>query len=678
MAPSTRDPIGIAAMIVGSSVAVASVVALALSTMGLLRPLPAASVLLFATVLPLFWESARQELRRSARLLARSIPLLVFAFSILGLLVLVPSRLGNEGWLQPGTTSWYYAHLAEATRTAGGFPDSLAEWGTLRAFQTDYAAFTAHSAMVFGWVPAALFERLEVYRLAILGVAALAACALIGRATTTRIAVLGAVLLLGSVRLDERFSAYRPEAFALALGLLTLYFVDRAAVEKKWRIVLSASLLAALTFLAHLEVFLVVVAGAVAIALYRGPLRVRRGRLGVGLEISPRATRTVALVASVLVSGAASAILVNTVVSGEPRLLHYLGGQTGGLEAVPAVPTERIPPGWVLTGDATWDFQVAAAQPAQMGLPAPAEFLDPRLTPRTALWIWPTIDARTVLGKALLIGILATSALVWPLLPSGERRLIIFGVLVACGLVIGSYLAFSMADTYVPQRAGGRRVLPYVLLLPALCVAVLLAASQRRLVRGRGRGRRAAFWAAALVAVAVIIQPSAAGLRDRNATLSDAGLSAFSWIRTEFPGARLLTNAYTDGSVGLLAGAVGIIDGRAAYLEDPEFLGRTMSLILGARTFFADPGTHQAASFLEEEEVELLLVTGTHGQASDLAAYRPFEADLVALGSASGCELVRVFGDDQLRLYRCPSRVAFGGDSTQDARRVSHEPRGRI
>ena len=77
---------------------------------------------------------------------------------------------------------------------------------------------------------------------------------------------------------------------------------------------------------------------------------------------------------------------------------------------------------------------------------------------------------------------------------------------------------------------------------------------------------------------------------EREAALSPAGYDAYRWMAANLPAdARILTNAYTDGAVAAVAKRVGIVDGRAVYLEDPTFLAESTALVLGARVVFGMP-----------------------------------------------------------------------------------------
>ncbi|MFH1475619.1 MAG: hypothetical protein ABIG85_07145, partial [Chloroflexota bacterium] len=149
-------------------------------------------------------------------------------------LVVLPSRAAVGDALLPfSSTVWYYANLARETALAGGFPEVLPEWGALRPFQADYLPVTAHTAAAFALLPDLdLRVVLEGYRLAVLGAALAVAALLLRRFVSTWPAVLGACLLLATVRLEGKFLAYRPETWALVPALFTLWLADRAMVER--------------------------------------------------------------------------------------------------------------------------------------------------------------------------------------------------------------------------------------------------------------------------------------------------------------------------------------------------------------------------------------------------------------------------------------------------------------
>ena len=666
IAPGTPPGLNRIGRTVGSSLVVTAIGMTALAIVGLLRPAVVITTLALLSLAPLAIPSVRRSIA-GLRLPARRQVSWALAIAGLGLaatFIVVPSHAKlDEAPLPASTTVWYYARLAESVAATGGFPADFAEWGGTRPFQTDYAPFTAHSAAVFDLLPADLPAALESYRLAILAVGFCLGVLLLRRWFSTWLAVLGTVLLLGTVRLDQRLLTYRPEAFAFVLALLALWLVDRAAVERTPRLIAAASVSLGVVFAAHAEVFLVVLPAAAGIALARGPLRPSNGRTGFRAVAGRTSLAGPATVLVVAVLAAVLGSLGNAAVAGEFRLAAYIG-QSVTVEDVSPPPAERIPPGWELSGDPAWDFFVAATGPARRDLPV--DFTDPRLLPRSTLHIWPHVDGMTRPGLIALIALLLLPVVLWPRLDARRRRAIVTWLIFGVGLFAGSYLIYAVSDWYVPQRVGGRRLMPYELFVPVVAAVVGLWAADRWL--RPAWARLSLPWARLLpvllgmvVVVATISAPSGSG-ESEEPGLTRLGFGAYGWMRANLPpGARVLANAYTDGSLTLLSGDVGILDGRAVYLENPEFLGESTSLLLGARRFFMNPGDPAGRAFLADEDVEYLLVVGPRGTSSDVAGYRPFATDVDALAGDSRYTLVQRFGNQRLMLFRVePAGVGTG------------------
>lgn len=666
IAPGTPPGLSRIGRTVGSSLVVTAIAMTALAMFGMLRPVAVFATIAIVSLAPLAVPSVRRGVGR-LRLPGRRPAGWALAIAGLGLAVLfivLPSHAELDAAPLPAsTTVWYYAHLAQAVADTGGFPKDLPEWGSSRPFQTDYAPFTAHSAAVFDLLPADLVAALESYRLAVLAAGFCLGVLLLRRWFSTWLAVLGTVLLLGTVRLDQRLLTYRPETFAFVLVLFALWLVDRAAVERTPRLIAAAAVALGVVFAAHAEVFLVALPAVAGIAAARGPLRPSNGRAGFRLVGGRRSLRGPVTVAVVAVLAAILGALGNAAVAGEFRLAGYAAPSvTRGDVAVP--PPERIPPGWELSGDPSWDFFVAATGPDNRDLPV--GFTDPRLLPRSTLHIWPRLDGTTTLGRVGLVGLLLVPIGLWPSLDARRRRAVLTWLTFGVGLFAGSYLVYALSDSYVPQRVGGRRLMPYELFVPVVAATIGLWAADRWL--RPAWARLSSLWARLLpvmlgmVVVVAATSAPAGGPEAQEPGLTHLGYRAFEWMHSNLPpGSRILANAYTDGSLTLLSGDSGILDGRAVYLEDPAFLGETTSMLLGARRFFLDPGDPGGAAFLADEDVDYLLVIGPTGTSSDLAGYRPFPTDVDALTRDSRYTLVQRWGNEHLMLFRVePSGAGTG------------------
>jgi hypothetical protein len=589
-------------------------------------------------------------------------------------LVLIPSFLAVSPDLLPrSSTTWYYLHLAQATADLGAFPAQLAEWGALRPFPTDYLPVTAHTAAALLLLPGDQLVRLEVYRLAVLGLALLFATLLFRRWVSGWTALAGAILLVDTVRLATKFDGYRPETVALVLALFTLWVADRALAERQRRLVAVAVVSGALVFLCHAEVFLVLLPALVGLAVAR--LLVRDGPSAgrLGLRRPDRRSMALPVIALTIIGGAAIlGAAAGWALTGESRVIGYVAGDRGsGAEAATARgrPGE-IPAGWTFTDDPTWDFYTASVAPALAGTPPPDSFTDSLLLPRSILSVWPGLDGRTRSGLVVIGGLVLFPLLAWPVLDGRRRRFLLTWAVFAALLIVGSILLFELSHTYVPQRTAGRRLMPYLLMVLVVAMTVCLwilgrltAPAWRALLPGRGRAVAAAVALAVLTTGAVSASPRVgASTDDPEAALSPAGYAAYRQMASELPpDARILANAYTDGSIGAVTGRVGIVDGRAVYLEDPGFLAESTALCLGARVVFGTPTAPGAATFLDREHVTHLLVATDGPDGTDLGGYQLFATDVDAIRADRRFRLIDDFDGGRLLLFEVVGSGASSG-----------------
>jgi len=651
---------GIAVSLLTSSIA-CSLLALA----GLLRPPIVAATLALVAALPLAFPSVRAELLRGIRRLRRRSASArrwwwgaAAGIALALALVVVPSRLRVGETLFPFTsTVWYYAGLARSVVEQGGIPTGLPEWGAVRPFQLDYLPVTAHAAAALELLPGDLLLQLEAYRLGVLVAGLATAWLLLRRWVSSWVALLGACLLLATVRLEFRFLSYKPETFGLVLVLLAIWAADRAIVERSRRLAGLALLTATLAFLSHAEAFLLLGPALLGLAAARLLVSPGRRRIGLGVPARGRAVAVASLVLGVFVGAIVLGSAVNFALTGQPRILGYVLGGPPGPSSAPR--PDEVPAGWVFTGDPTWDFYIAAVAADQVGTQPPTAFRDPRLLPRSIVAIWPGLDGRDRDLLVVLGGLGGAPVLAWPWLDTRRRRLVATWWTFGLGLFVGAYLLFALSDTYVPRRTGPSRLLPYELMVPVMAVVFGLWATDRvarpgwrALLPGRGAMPVAGLALAVLAVGALAPAPRSELNPDREPGLTPTGYEAYRWIAANLPPqARILANAYTDGSIWAIGRHAGVVDGRAVYLEDRALLAESTALLLGARVVFADPLAPTAAAYLARERVAFLIVAGADASGSDLGGYEPFATDLDALLRSDRYTLVRTFGGGRLLLF---------------------------
>jgi hypothetical protein len=104
----------------------------------------------------------------------------------------------------------------------------------------------------------------------------------------------------------------------------------------------------------------------------------------------------------------------------------------------------------------------------------------------------------------------------------------------------------------------------------------------------------------------------------------------------------VLANAYTDGSVGAISRRTGWIDGRAPYLEDPEWLAEATVNVQTARDFFYDPQIHGPP-----DGVDYVLA----GRTEDLAGYATMEVYWEGFADWDRVRVLREFVPGELVLF---------------------------
>ena len=655
---------------VGVSLVVTAIACLVLARLGLLRPTILVLLLVDLTLLPLHARLPRRPGRPSLH--ASRWWLGAAAGAVLAaLLAVLPAGPQTGGVPVPsGPTSWIDAALAWSTADSGGLRVDLPAWGAVAPFEVDHGPLTAHSAAAFLLMASDPLVELNLYRLAVLLSGFVLATLLFRRWVSTWIALLGAILLLRTIWLEATFAGYGPEAWGLVVALFALWLTDRAVVERSRRLAVVATVGAAVVFLVDIEVFLVFAAAVAGIVAARafvqpgggpesaGGLGHRHGRrVGLRSPIGIDVVRPLALGVAIAGGGFLAGVMGDALLTGDNRIVGYLTAGQGG-EAVPIPLVGDPPAGWRPSGDATWDFHVAATDEGQFGQPPPAAFVDARLLPGSAVHIWPWLDARDLLGLIALAALLAIPLGGWPFADARRQRAILGWTVFAAVLLAGSFAVFSLIPTFVPRRVGPGGLVPFLAIVPAVAAIIglwwldrLMAPRLRwRLWRG-AMPVAGAVLAAATAAVVIPVPSTQVAAGDRPPVLSPVGYEAYRWIGNNLrPGTRVLANAWTDGALGAIARQPGIIDGPAP-LDDPVLLARATGLLLDARRVFAEPESADAAAYLSREGVQYLLVVTPPGTGDDLGGSAPFEVDLAALEGSSRYRLEQGFGGGRLLLF---------------------------
>ena len=261
----------------------------------------------------------------------------------------------------------------------------------------------------------------------------------------------------------------------------------------------------------------------------RGPRRIgRRGSSACGRGSTGLALRVLALAVGVGPRRWDRRDALNGALTGELRILGYVTGERGRTQP-PLAGVGEMPPGWTFTGDPTWDFYVAAvapgpARPGAAATPSPIAVCCRVRSPTSG----PGLDGRGTQYLIVLLGLLAAPVVAWPWLDARRRRLLLTWWVFGAALLAGSCLLFAISDTYVPQRVGPRRLMPYELFLPVVAAAWALWAidrAPRAWLAGAaaGRGGRCSRPGAALAILGAGVVSAGAGSRRRRRMTSNPG-----------------------------------------------------------------------------------------------------------------------------------------------------------
>jgi hypothetical protein len=483
---------------------------------------------------------------------------------------------GVQAWLAypnaipKDPTPWYYAGLAEQTARSGGYPLTSPEWGQQLPFLRDYPYFTsvgaAASRFMELWLP--LHARMEAFRLFTAIIVAWWAAEFFLVLTEGTIAIVMGGLVLATYLFSHKLSGYRPEAFAYAPMFLFLANAlsfgqgdEKGSLRLRhdWGSLLEIVAPLLLCFLSHGVVAVVALAGYVSFAGVRLLRRGRWRRAAVELVVVVVGTMALYFAADAAVTGGMTQVQ-NATSSPEAEdgssdlsfefFRQYCGTKRGADADIKLRSTARLKNSFGI-GDVPW---------------------------------WAVVG----------IGII--SLLIACLLRRTRTRAIGIALWALLLGVIGA--AFVLLwDTYVPQRTGPTRIWP--LLTVTCCAAAALALSVvedaiRR--RGSGGGTGIVTVVSICLALAFFWQVNLIGVKyHKPGGLSKRDYDFLTSLELE-PGAVVLSNGLSEGSIAAMTGGNCYVGGVAPYTKDVAILQAAVNHMIEARKFFRRPTPAAACS----------------------------------------------------------------------------------
>jgi hypothetical protein len=395
----------------------------------------------------------------------RLLPALLVLFAVLATwaTVLVPEGIEDTGSGRPnGTIVYYHWGIVDRVVEDGGLPATLPEWGKPREFPYEYAFSVIHGAGTAALAGDSGFVLEERYRIAMVVMAFFAFLALWRRWLPPWWAFLAALLALNVSRVETRLLVYKPEAFAFVLVIWSAWLFDEALDRRSRRWGALAGLVLATSFLAHPIGSLLVaplwggiLIGRFAPALWR---RVRRRPL-------PSLPWRPALVA----------VLVFLALFGGLRTVIGSTGQDLAQQPDNGVDLTRV----------VYNLAYVSADPrAQPRVPECSEPFGVYSTVRPffsshASWFFFDLNSRSsvflMLGLAVLIGgaFLLQSPPRLARWPASAKRAVITWACYGLGVYLLVVLICAYYSTWVPERVGPMRLMPYwALIFPILIAGI--------------------------------------------------------------------------------------------------------------------------------------------------------------------------------------------------------------
>jgi hypothetical protein len=564
---------------------------------------------------------AREGLRRSANGVRRVRPPQRPRFSVVLLTclaglttwfaVLAPQGVESTGEGRPnGTIVYYHWGIVGKVVEDGGLPPTLNEWGKPREFPYEYAFSVMHAASTANLAGRSGFVLEERYRIAMAIGALLALFALWRCWLPSWWAWLAAVLTMNVSRVETRLLVYKPEAFAFILVIWSAWLFDRALERRSSRWGALAGLVLATSFLAHPVGSLLVGPLWGGIAFSRALPWLRRS-LKTGWR-GPERRSLVALLA---------AIAVFAILFGGLRTAIGTTGQNLSQSPVKGVDQTRV----------VYNLAYVSANPfAKPRVPECSHPFGVYSTVRpffssNAAWFF--FDIHKTSSVMLIAGILVLLGGVFLLQspprlarwPAPAKRAVATWTFYGIGVYLLALLICAYYSTWVPQRVGPMRLMPYwALIFPGLIAGVCWAGARlcsglrsrakqtdplsARGVdeRGLGTGVRLlpailfaalAMWTFTTITASAdrgappfeISQPRAGGL-------AQSALQSYAWMKRHLPRrAVILTNGYIEGALGSLSDRTGLLDGRTPFAQPDPWRNEAIRWLSQSRRFFLHP-----------------------------------------------------------------------------------------
>lgn len=482
-----------------------------------------------------------------------------------------------------GLLQWYYWNLASVLTKVHGVPTYVSEYGSRIRWLPDYLVFDAVSETFHG---TARFgndvQALAAFRipLAVFGIVAVYGVARLWLRTAP--ALVGTALVVATQLFGDKFNAYKPESYAIVLGLVAVRLGVVAVRRRNTPLLLLVGVVVGMNLGVHAIAAVVtgmLLAGAVLAELL--------------CDRQTRQWRTVG--AFVLAGVVAVGVAAGTGLALQGRALVISDAEQPARTASGGDPTLLF-----LTRNSG---RFGPPKERSIGDELSSNLQEP----------WKGFDLASVLGVLAGVAVIAGVALGLLARNVGIRKALLALLAFAAMLAIAATYFGLAYDTFVPRHTGLFRFVSYSPLVAALLVAVALEGFALRFeaMSAVGRARVAKLALAGGVVVGAGVLAAVATVdRYRNYQSIPSTTAAFLDRLAERakPGDALIGNVGTRGTFEFWTGLEDPLEGRQALIEKPGFVTHSTRVIEDAHAFFTGKG---AADLADRLGVNWIVVSPT-------------------------------------------------------------------
>lgn len=567
--------------------------------------------------------------------------------------------LHNANGLPIRRTTWYYWWLVEEVVAKGGLPSMIHEWGSTHPFPTEYAVTTIHTAVTYALSMGPDLAFMEHYRLMVLGITIIAFYALWRRWMPSWWAVVATALTMSGIHLEARFLTYWVESFGFMLVVWSAWLLDIAFERRSKLWAILAGIVSATAFLSHAEIWLLTIGfwgGVVAGRLIPWVARHRRNLIAELRSFTARHRESTIR---------ASVVLVMLIGMG------FLGGWLGGsmltssiarvADITTIIRSQGHQSARSFGQDPTWAWLNATFNPAYINSPPPdycSQLFSDLFTRQRYARFLPPPPVSYVLAAPVLV--VMSLALIRGEIKARRFTLTWIGYFVGVYFVV--WLMCQVYHTYVPLRATFRLKSYDVVAIGGLFAgAAWFTATALRLLLVRYlkacRPSNLERMVLSVLLAAVLTVPLLYALTPINSKAYNpysktentplAEYRAYKWMGENLPqNSIVLANGYTTGAIGSISGLNGWMDGRAPYLESPEWLYSATRQLLQGRAYFIHPSDRA----LLPKPIDYVVVKLEGTQFTDALWW----VNTSDLRNATFLKLLRTFKDNtgEVRVYK--------------------------